>query len=265
VKFVHALVLTAVSVVTLQADPVSLKGQSRRDAVVTPLTDIAIPTVIAGGEFQTTITLVNLSPFSAEAMIYFANKDGGDLELPIVGVGSTNALRITIPARGSRSVLTEYRPDLPSREGWGFVINDGLGGTVGKVGGYSVIAIDGVETVTPFQTVAEKKTLMPFDNRGGLQSQLLVINFDARLTASITFTAYDEDGNVLVEQGSVDVPAIGRIFLDLNGLDLLKGRHGTIEIRTNRDFMATYGYRLNLEKRQWSSVPSISLSDWQAF
>jgi hypothetical protein len=69
---------------------------------------------------------------------------------------------------------------------------------------------------------------------------------------------------VIVERGAIDVPALGRAFLNFGAVEALKGKRATIEIETNNSYMATYGYRLNRDARQWSSVPSISLFEWVA-
>jgi hypothetical protein len=254
---------TIASLLSLDAGQPVRAGKSLRDALVEPGINIAIPSIMAGGEFRTSITLLNLSPFKASVMILFAGAKGEDLLLPITGLGMASSMQFSIPARGSYTLETEYRPDLAVIEGWGIVLNDGLGDTTGKVGGHSIVSVGGVETVTPLAQVIEKKTLMPFDNRNSVETQVAVINFETR-QSSISFTAYDEEGNVLIERGAMDVPEFGRIFVNFGSLDLLKGKRGIVEIETSNSFMATYGYRLNRDARQWSSVPSISLIEWVA-
>jgi hypothetical protein len=262
VKFVHALVWTVVSAVCLQAEYAQVKGESRRNVVVTPLTDVVIPTLLAGGEFRSTITLLNLSPYRAEIRLFFADDKGRDTQIPISGVGMTSSLRVTIPAKGAFTVETEYRPDIPFIEVWGVVINDGVSGTVGKIGGFATMNIYDVETLTPFASFVEKKTLMAFDNRNGFESQVAAVNVDSK-TAAINFTAYDQNGDLL-ERGSLDVPAAGRVYLNLNKVNTLTGRRGVVEIETSGSYMGVSGYRMNTETRQWISVPSISLAEWQA-
>jgi hypothetical protein len=102
-------------------------------------------------------------------MILFAGAKGEDLLLPINGLGMAGSMQFSIPAKGSYTLETEYRPDLALIEGWGVVLNDGVAGTTGKVGGYSIVSVGGVETVTPFAQVIEKKTLLPIDNRNSFR------------------------------------------------------------------------------------------------
>src|SRR5690606_17801867 len=100
--------------------------------------DRVFPHFVAGGGWQTTLTLVNMSPVPQEFTIDFYTDDGQPLVIPIPTVGGTiqrmTSAQAVMPAFSTRSYSTADI-DAVASSGWALLTYDA---SKGRIGGYGV-------------------------------------------------------------------------------------------------------------------------------
>jgi hypothetical protein len=258
------LLLVAFAALPLLAD-----GQIERayryspKAVVDPATDVVIPVVGAGGLWATKITVVNLQATTSKVEILFADNNGNDLQLPIQGLGNTNALLVTVPGNGSYTVQTIQDANAPMIEGFAILSQNGSGGspTYGKVATITSLRYGNSEAIIPLSTMLEHKALVTVDNRDGFKTLGAVVNFGTR-PAILGIRVFAEDGTVITS-GSVSIPAAGRVVFDSSKVDSLQSARATVEFTTSNQFMSAFGIKVNPDSVSLAAYPSISLKEWQ--
>jgi hypothetical protein len=234
-------------------------------AIADPFDNVCIPHIVAGLGWKTTITIVNMDPTPSTFSLMFVDTSGNDLRMPLntpSGPSTTTEVSGTLPPNGSATYETVGGGNL--LQAWALLVHNGLSGLVGKVSGQAVFTqeISGrpvFEAVVPISAFSERRVRLPFDNKG-FQMGVALVNFDST-SASITGTAYDENGQSL-GTGSLSLVAGGqRAFLLKDAFAFTAGQRGMIELSSSARSMCSLGLRFHPGGAFTSTAP-LSLPTW---
>src|SRR5207253_2340921 len=95
--------------------------------------DGAIPQIVDGRGWQTSIVLVNTGPKPASFSLKFIQPDGAPLSLAVAGTGSVTEVADAIPVGGSRVIGTSGQATDIS-QGWGQIVV-----TSGSIAGTAIL------------------------------------------------------------------------------------------------------------------------------
>lgn len=162
---------------------------------------------VFGGEWKTTITVVNLSDLAqGQAMVHFWNEDGTPMAVP---VGSTRVteLPVTVAPRG---VVTIETADAGGAVTVGWVDVDV---STSNISGMSVNTIyrqrvagrPDVEVFVPAKRPATTSQVFLFDNRGGHATGFAMLN-SHRVNAQVVNIIIRNDAGVVLRQVTVTIP-----------------------------------------------------------
>ena len=184
----------------------------------------------SGGGWQTTITLVNTGPNSAQAQLSFFDDSGAALYLPLTfpQTGTTvtaSALSRTLAAGATLVILTD---DLSAASVGSVQVV-----TTGAIGGFATFRVvsTGQEAVVPLETRNANSYVLAFDNTNGLATGLALVNSSAQ-AVSVPVVLRDDTG-ATIGNDSIVMQANGHTSFMLTAkYSSAAGRRGTVEFAT---------------------------------
>jgi hypothetical protein len=169
--------------------------------------DRTIPLVTDGGGTRTNFVLTNLDKKTIHFDLYFSTNDGRPMDFAIEGIGPVSKLYGALPvnqtisfwSEGKGEVVAEgyaslYTLDRPADQANAKVVMARLGGSV--VVTSSPIDRAPFETVVPICPSYETRFSVPFDNRGGIRTALILVN-DSTSPSPTSIVVRDENGKVI--------------------------------------------------------------------
>lgn len=214
-----------------------------------------------GGQWTTTINLINMGTQSAQATLNFFDDYGAQLPLPLtfpqnnLSPMTASTLTTTLDAGAGLIVETAGLSD-PLASGWAQLL------TNGNISAFAVFT-DAVtpqsqqEAVVPLQNQNAAAYVLWFDNMNGFGTGVALANVSTQ-TAEITVVIRDDTGAELSTQ-SVTVPAQGHMsFLLASQFGVTANRRGTLEFDTPPNGqISVLGLRFN-PAQAFSSIPPLT-------
>ena len=158
--------------------------------------DDVLPQVADGGNWTTTITLVNLDTAAAQYQLKFYQSGGQPLTLDFVGIARGSVVTGTLPVNGSVVIQTAGAAQTVSQ---GFAILTRP--DYKDVNGYGIFRqrIPGrsydFEAVVPFSSNYDDDYVLPFDNTQGYTTSMAICNPSDYSSQTVTVAFHDEQGN----------------------------------------------------------------------
>jgi hypothetical protein len=206
-----------------------------------------IPQIADGGNWKTTIILVNLNP-GAESRykILFHGDDGSDKPFPLVGLGSRSTVSGVIQPRGSVTFETTA-VSATLNQGWAEL--DLLG--TDEVGIMAVFGTQGIpgrpdyEATVIGETGIQYDGIIAFDNSGGFVTSMAVLNPNAFATSTVPVRIYDQVGTLLREE-TMSLQAGRKVaFATTDRWPETRGKRGTIHFDGSLTSWAVLGLRFH--------------------
>jgi len=136
-------------------------------------TTLAVPHFADGNGWKSTLVLVDESPSPQTANVYFFDPNGGQVSLPIVGIGSTNVLGTTFTGNDSTFGETAGSASTTTT-GWMQIETSGhIHGTL--IFRQRVQGRPDFEASIPI-VPAIQNDVIPFDNTNGFSTGLAMVN-----------------------------------------------------------------------------------------
>jgi len=170
-------------------------------------TTATISQIADGGDWQTSIILVNTGSAPAPVSLRFTQPDGTPWSLSVAGTGGVSEYSDVIPAGGSRTIETAGAAPMLS-QGWGQVI------TSGSVAGTAIFrqqlsAVRDAEGAVPLSLFSTPQFVLPFDNTQGFVTAMALANQDSLQSTDVMVTLRDQNGAFL-GSGTVNLSPLGR-------------------------------------------------------
>lgn len=183
--------------------------------------DRVIPFIVDGGGWKTTFVLTNPDNKPLYFEVWFIGNDGVEMELPIVDLGGTTGVWGDMQANESLVFETEGKAR-SAQEGYAlFYVLDRTAddpdseAIAGPLAGMAILRHQfneqtAAETTVPISSRYENRFTLPFDNRPGGATAIVLVNSGSR-PSLVALTVRDENGQVL-KKDSVTVDAGKRIW-----------------------------------------------------
>lgn len=179
------------------------------------------------------------------------------------GIQNVTGLSGSLPGNGSGVIEL---PDSGSlTQAWGLLVHNGIGGVEGTIAGHAIFQQQvagrpAFEAVAPISRFFERRVRLPFDNTGGYQSGMAVVNTDTA-PATITGQVYSETGEAL-GTGNFTLPVLGqRAFVLSEVFPAASNRRGVLELTTSGRTGCSLGLRFH-PSGAFTSTSPLSLPSW---
>lgn len=207
----------------------------------------ALPQIASAGNWDTLLTLVNLSPTAAEATLSFSGDSGNPLTLPFTFPQGSNraiaASTITQTVNGNAVLLLDTTgPDKePASTGWAELLNSG------DITGFAIFSNPFFKwnAVVPLDARNASSYLVPFDNTGSLTTGVALANMAGK-AGNVNVVIRDDTGGQL-HTGTIPLPALGHASFTLpDTYSSSAGKRGTVEFDTPAGgWISVLGLRAN--------------------
>ena len=186
-----------------------------RAIVADPFRDQIFPYLSDGNGWSTNFVFTNLDRHSIVVHLEFSADDGSFLRLPVNGIGTTDAVDITIATGGSFSLRTA---GAAANRTTGYAFTEAKNLT-DLYSGYAVVrnvanGLPDLEFTVPLAPIDENFFTLAFDNTNGYATFAALINSSVDKDANVVATIQDQDGNVL-STDRITVAPFGRFQFNL--------------------------------------------------
>ena len=194
---------------------------------------LVLPQVACGEGWKTYLRLVNPSPSAVEVSIVFRGDDGRPLKLPVrTSVSGRTESRVadrvgaTVQPGSGLDIETADQGGL-ERAGWAEVE------CKGPITGYAEFeSSSSGRAAAEMVSVCEPSFLLPYDNTGGRQVGMAIVNPDGSAPAQIVATMWDSDW-VELRVEDLELPVKGhQSFMLASRFPVTAGKRGVIEFRS---------------------------------
>lgn len=229
----------------------------RPGIVVNPATDVIIPQVVDGDNWDTSFFLTSLDPANTIFWhLAFYGDNGFPINIPIQGAGPSSRLFASLPPNWSVAINTQGVA-AGLLQGWAVLSTfdrspdqPGARPITSKIGGMAVFRqrIPGrpaFEAVVPFSPNNETRLVMPFDNRNDFSTGIAWLNPDLTTSAPLDITVYNFDGQILRVDNVTLAPGSKLVFSMPGRYPEGIGRYGSILVRTTSRGLSGLGLRFN--------------------
>jgi hypothetical protein len=200
-------------------------------AIISHLTNGGTPG--AGGQWSTTILLVNAEPQPAAYQLNFHSEaDGSPLALPLLTYGPQSSVTGTI-APGELAVIQTDGSGSTLLEGWAELITPN---TIGGTGIFTNLSV-AQEAAVPLNSSAGTKLFIPFDQTSGsvvYATGIALANTGAS-PATVTAAFMDDGGNTISTATTQIIIAAGAhtAFVLTQKFPEVNGKRGTVQFTSN--------------------------------
>lgn len=263
---IHLLVLAIVF--TMQGQTHESRfglGGARSNVPVSVTTQFrAVPSILVGGEWETSIVLVNSSTTPTAFQESFVDGSGKPVTLSIQSDSPTTGVTASA-IQGALAAGSSLTLDLaPSnggslQEAWSLLSYEG-----GAIEGYAILRREAAgnafsfEATLPLSHTQDVSTYMPFDNRQDFRSQLTLVNPVSDNSVQVRLTYLNPQGEVVLIDSLVLNP-LQQITLVLpDTYPDLANKNGTVLIQADTDRLSVAGLRQNVDYGVISALPATS-------
>ncbi|MGJ5817820.1 BACON domain-containing protein [Paludibaculum fermentans] len=207
----------------------------------------SLPQVADGGDFKTSITLVNNDTTPAYVTVKFYKSEPTTHATvawnpPIEN--NDKVENVVIQPNASWSVQTAAT-DAATSSGWAEVI---CREKISGVAVYRQSRPDGrfQEAAVPLNSTLMQRSLLPFDNASGFVSAMAIANVSTTETAKVRVAFRDELGRIIKVDRLPDIPARGHYAFALSSLwPYLADKRGTADLWITSGQISLLGLRFN--------------------
>lgn len=192
-----------------------LAGDKGRAISADPSRDNIFPYMYDGAGWSSTFVFTNLDSRTVKIRLEFSADDGSDLLVPVLGVGKTSAVDITLGIGGTISLTTE---DTAKTRTSAYAFAGAANGS-DRFSGYEVVrqqtsGLPDLEFTIPLTPIDENQFVLPFDNTDGFATFVSLVNSSLQNSAIVNVTVQDQDGNVLTTD-QISIQPLGRDTFDV--------------------------------------------------
>lgn len=232
---------------------------STRNVAVFP-GDTVIPQVVDGGEWQTSMTFLNLENYPVSFNLYFFNDNGTDMYLPIKGQGVSRGFRITLKTAESMTIDTTGTAAQVG-QGWAYFKTEKSGDTVGGLAVFkqSVPGRQPSEAVVPVVSQFDDHFVLLYDNTEWVTA--MAIANPTSTSVLVPLNIRGEDGFILERHTMTLGPYEHRAFVIPAEYPITARRRGKMEFQTTGFGVGVLGLRFN-GAGAFTSFHVLSNIDW---
>ena len=259
-----AVALLAGSGLSHADERLSLIGppQSRTAANISGTQIRSLPRLLSGAGWETTIVLMDLGSTPVAFHQSFLGSTGKPATFNVT-LPANNTNLVTSSLQGmiapSGTISFTLAGDSSSlQEGWSLLTFDGV---QNQLNGYAILrhgaAAGGVsfEATLPLDNMLDTSPRMPFDNTGGFQTQLTIVNPASNLTADVQLTYFNAQGQVILLDSVALNPGEQTTLTLPNTYPDLANQAGTIAILANINCLSVTGVRFNPASGALTALP----------
>lgn len=209
------------------------------------LSDEVIPQFVYGGGWKTTLTLVNMDETAVNLPINFYTETGEAWGVDLEGAGRASSFNIAIPSKNTVTI-SSTDGDGTVRQGWALLNTP----CCPRLGGFAVFRqrVTGrpdFEAVIPLGYIYSTRSFLLFENTGGFQTGVAIVNPSRFSTATVTINIRDEQGaRILLDQMTLR-PLSKQVFSLSDRFPSTTGRRGSIELTSSPGNFTVLGLRFN--------------------
>ena len=224
-----------------------------------------------GGSWQTTFTLLNLSPTdSASVTLSFHGDSGTPLSAPVQGFGNTDSYTLTIPSGGAQNVVLSSSSSTTT-QGWASMsVASGIvrgqasfrfllpGGQISEAV-VPLTTAGSTACIIPFPVVpgATPAILIPFDNTAGQYVTSLAIANTSNGALSVAIE-FDDQSNAQLVTDTLQLAANQHMaFVSPITYPALAGKKGILRIRQSSSSVAVVGLLSNATNAITTIIPIV--------
>lgn len=232
--------------------------------------DVVFPHLATGNSWETVFTLVNMTPSSVTADLYFVDQQGGEMTVTIREQGATatltgSAFEFNLRGGASTTVALIDMTPVQTRIGWAFVDYDA---TQSRLGGFAtfrqkVAGRPDFEALVPMSSYEDSTFMLSVDEIAGFETAIAICNPSDTLNAVLKLTMLNRDGGTV---GTREIPlAAGAhtAFPIRQQFPEMAGRAGTLLVESNTSRLSALGLRFNTQGGY--SFSSIPVMNWAGF
>lgn len=246
-----------------EGNPVSLSAVDGRVSiagVTSPLTAGAMPQIVSGGNWKTTITLLNTGSARSPLQLNFWGDDGSARILPftfpqVAGPDPTSAFSLGWTLNPGQLFVLETEAPVPL-VAWAELA------AASDIAGFAVLRQRGPdgrdsEVAVPLDSSGRPDYLVPYDNTAGFVTGVAITNLSAESSVNIMAILTDDAGNAISVE-SIPLPARGHLsFRLIDRYPKLNGLRGVVEFQNPTGSpIAVLGLRFN-PLGSFTSIPVI--------
>ena len=212
------------------------------------------PHLAVGPEWETSFVIVNMSQAQAQFNLGFFDTTGVPMTVSYtdgksVAAASGAVVTQTLAVEGS-TVITVYNDGQPLRTGFA-ILEPPADVTNIRLGGYAVFKqrVAGrpdFEAVVPLCDYDDWAVYLPYDNSGGVDTGMALVNPSKDQTATVDLYFLDEAGVEITKQTMTLAPGAQTAFSLTAKYPALAGKRGTLYAQSSIDYLSVLGLRFNL-------------------
>lgn len=212
--------------------------------------DTVLPQIVAGGSWQTTIYLVNMTSSTMSFSLFFYDDNGNSLGLPFrTTAGDIQRFsRIDFQLDGyTNFTFTAQDVDPAPLQGWAVLSYDA---SFGRIGGFAVFrqhvpGSPNYEASVPLDNLNDYKFFLPFNNTQGFSTGLALVNAATNLPAHVLMKFMDVNGNEILST-ILTLPVNGHAAFSIPATyPQLNGRIGTLYVQSDTNMLSGLGLRFD--------------------
>ena len=192
----------------------------------------SIAQIASGGQWKTTITLIDRGSAPATVRVNFFDDRGAPLLLPLsFPQGSATAATLVTATLdrtinpGAALVIESSRPDAATQVGWAQILANG------DVSGFAVFSAQQGEAVAALDTGNADSYLLYFDATNGSATGIALANTAAR-ALTVNATVRDDTG-ATIASNTISIPAMGHTSFNMvDQYPATAQKRGTLEVKT---------------------------------
>lgn len=240
---------------------------SRLKTLVGDSTNI-FPHIVSGGGWETTIVIINMSPQPIPFVQRFFDESGVPVNLTYRSSAADGKVIQNSVAAGLLQpnqilTLTLFDSGAPLQVSWSALDYDA---TLGRLGAYEILRQRGVsaarpdfEALVPLSSSDDYRFYLAVDNAEDFSTAIALVNPASNVSARVSLTFYDNLGNAVLQDVIALAPSCHTAFSIPDKYPVLKGRVGTLYVRSNTSRLSGFGLRFN-PRGAFSTVP---IMNWE--
>lgn len=230
------------------------------NAITASPNDVVIAHVAEGGQWSTSITLINLSAAPVSYTLRFYSDSGAPLTLPLVGGTPSSLVSGNLNVSGSHIIQTAGLPGA-TLQGWAQLTASSL------IGGFAVFKSHlagqtDSEAVVPFSSKFDHRFVLAFDNTNGYVIGGALVNASAFETVTVVATMRDEAGAMIGNQSVFTMAPMSHMAFSFpQQFASTTNKKGTAEFSTTSVNLSGLGLRFS-PAGPFTSFHALSAPGW---
>ncbi len=219
------------------------------------------PRLLSGNGWETTIVLMDLGTSSVSFQESFLGTNGRAASFLVTADGSatnltTSSLQGTIGPNQSMSFTLRSNNSSSLQEGWSLLT---FTGSQDQLGGYAVLrhasGASSFEVTVPLSNMQDYSVRARFDNTGGFQTQLTLLNPASNMSAQVQLAYLNSQGQAILVDSLSLKPGEQTTLSLPNTYPDLANQIGTVAVFGNLNCLSVAALRFNPSSGAIAPVP----------